>query len=493
MKIHTVFSAFSTMPKDKKDKKSKDKKDKKSKGSKAALSTVPSDMSAAPTMATSMSMAPGAGPAFGGGQVFERYANEQGQLTPRGFMRMVQSEGMSMNGAMLNQGQMGRVPGTPDKTDFEVGRLFARFGKSGANGQITSNEFKEMMHSLAKEGRWQEQRSGGQQRAGNNMRSASTSYASTSAAAAAVAPPEHFFNLPLAPETERIRAEINAHASAVNPLAATELHMLQMNLLSKKEHLMQQMRFVRARAEEVQSVRRAIERETLADAEAIVHRLRGAESLKLSLLKHDMDQLQHDLDEIDGFAAIMKRDSNTAKSGTMNADGSALSTRSRYLEMCAEAERIANKNFKTTIDVQADDFDREVVERINLATQVEAAKEAAAVKDQMVWMLLQEREELKTTEKKYSEEVEKLSQESCKEIEEWVRLTDNFRAKLTAAQARIKELEGASRTTTLPEDSENSNGNAGSESEVNSSFVKGNSDQISVDGIGTPGKKGGWV
>ena len=44
------------------------------------------------------------------------------------------------------------------------------------------------------------------------------------------------------------------------------------------------------------------------------------------------------------------------------------------------------------------------------------AKEAAAVKDQMVWMLLQEREELKTTEKKYSEEVEKLSQESCKEI-----------------------------------------------------------------------------
>ena len=213
------------------------------------------------------------------------------------------------------------------------------------------------------------------------------------------------------------------------------------------------------------------------------------------MLREDVSRVLRTLylPEIDGFAAIMKRDSNTAKSGTMNADGSALSTRSRYLEMCAEAERIANKNFKTTIDVQADDFDREVVERINLATQVEAAKEAAAVKDQMVWMLLQEREELKTTEKKYSEEVEKLSQESCKEIEEWVRLTDNFRAKLTAAQARIKELEGASRTTTLPEDSENSNGNAGSESEVNSSFVKGNSDQISVDGIGTPGKKGGWV
>ena len=258
---------------------------------------------------------------------------------------------------------------------------------------------------------------------------------------------------------------------------------------------MQQMRFVRARAEEVQSVRRAIERETLADAEAIIHRLRGAESLKLSLLKHDMDQLQHDLDEIDGFAAIMKRDSNTAKSGTMNADGSALSTRSRYLEMCAEAERIANKNFKTTIDVQADDFDREVVERINLATQVEAAKEAAAVKDQMVWMLLQEREQLKKTEQKYSEEVEKLSQESSKEIEEWVRLTDSFREKLTAAQARIKELEGAKGKNIFRADpsDENSNGNAGSQSDANPNGFKEKIGQIGVDAVGTPGKRGGWV
>ena len=116
-------------------------------------------------------------------------------------------------------------------------------------------------------------------------------------------------NLPVAPETERIRAELNAQAASINPMAATELHMLQMNLLSKKEHLLQQMRFVRARAEEVQSVRRAIERETLADTESILHRLRGAEALKLSLLKHDMDQLQHDVDEIDGFATTLKADS----------------------------------------------------------------------------------------------------------------------------------------------------------------------------------------
>ena len=47
--------------------------------------------------------------------------------------------------------------------------------------------------------------------------------------------------------------------------------------------------------------------------------------------------------------------------------------------MCAEAERIANKPFKTSIDVRADDFDRETVDRANLANQVEDAHEAAAV------------------------------------------------------------------------------------------------------------------
>ena len=213
------------------------------------------------------------------------------------------------------------------------------------------------------------------------------------------------------------------------------------------------MRFVRARAEEVQSVRRAIERETLADTEAILHRLRGAEALKLSLLKHDMDQLQHDVDEIDGFAKMVKADSinnggsNGSNSNNNNSSNSGMpmSTRSKYLEMCAEAERIANKPFKTSIDVRADDFDRETVDRANLATQVEAANEAAAVKDQMVWMLLREREEYREKEKLYAEEINNISKESAKEIEEWVTLTDNFREKLNAAKARIRELEGSDR------------------------------------------------
>jgi hypothetical protein len=488
------------MPKEKKEKKVKDKKEKKDKsGSKSGLSTIASEATTgAVSTASMLPNAPSAGPAFDGGQMFERYASG-GQMTPRGFMRMVQSEGLrsaTERTSTLNAG----AASASNNTDFEVGRLFARFGKRG-DGQISSEEFKEMMRTMAAEGTWQRGRGGSANNGLAVPKATGHSYAATSAAAAAITPPEQFFKLPMAPETERIRAELNAHASAVNPMAATELHMLQMNLLSKKEHLMQQMRFVRARAEEVQSVRRAIERETLADAEAILHRLRGAESLKLSLLKHDMDQLQHDLDEIENFALMLKRDSATSSNGTNATDGSLLiSTRSRYLEMCAEAERIASKPFKTSIDVQADDFDREVVERVSLATEVEASKEAAAVKDQMVWMLLREREEFKATEKRYANEVERLDQESTKEIEEWVRLVDDYRNKLSTANARIQELEaaeGAGRTDNGGEnvlDYGNLSGVAfANEATKPSNEGIANDSAVKANEIGTPSRKGGWV
>lgn len=487
------------MPKEKKEKKVKDKKEKKDKsGSKSGLSTIASEATTgAVSTASMLPSAPSAGPAFDGGQMFERYASG-GQMTPRGFMRMVQSEGLRSAAERTSTLNAGAAIAS-NNTDFEVGRLFARFGKRG-DGQISSEEFKEMMRTMAAEGTWQQGRGGSANIGLAVPKATGHSYAATSAAAAAIAPPEQFFKLPLAPETERIRTELNAHASAVNPMAATELHMLQMNLLSKKEHLMQQMRFVRARAEEVQSVRRAIERETLADAEAILHRLRGAESLKLSLLKHDMDQLQHDLDEIENFAIMLKRDSASPSNGGNATDGSLISTRSRYLEMCAEAERIASKPFKTAIDVQADDFDREVVERVSLATEVEASKEAAAVKDQMVWMLLREREEFKATEKRYANEVERLDRESTKEIEEWVRLVDDYRNKLSTANARIQELEaaeGAGRTDhggeNVPDHGNLSGMAFANEATKPRSEDISNDSAVKADEIGTPSRKGGWV
>ena len=134
----------------------------------------------------------------------------------------MQQQNMMMGGGGMQSAQ----------ADFEVGRLFQRFGKAG-NGNITSAEFKQMMQQLALEGKWRQGGNGNNNRNNNSMTGANATYASTTAAAQSVRPPELPINLPAAPETERIRAELNAQASSINPMAATELHMLQMNLLSK--------------------------------------------------------------------------------------------------------------------------------------------------------------------------------------------------------------------------------------------------------------------
>ena len=82
------------------------------------------------------------------------------------------------------------------QADFEVGRLFQRFGKGGG-GNITSNEFKQMMQQLAMEGKWRQ--NSGINNNLNGMSGGNATYASTSAAARSVRPPELPMNLPPAP------------------------------------------------------------------------------------------------------------------------------------------------------------------------------------------------------------------------------------------------------------------------------------------------------
>ena len=114
--------------------------------------------------------------------------------------------------------------------------------------------------------------------------------------------------------------------------------MLQMNLLRRKSTCCNKCVCPRPCRVQSRETRNRGERWQL---RVWLHRLRGAEALKLSLLKHDMDQLQHDVDEIDGFASTLKADSlsGVGKGGdVINNSAIPVSTRSRYLEMCAEAE-----------------------------------------------------------------------------------------------------------------------------------------------------------
>ena len=53
-------------------------------------------------------------------------------------------------------------------------------------------------------------------------------------------------------------------------------------------------------------MRRAIERETVADSESILQRLRSSEAFKMTLLHHDMEELQKDSKRIDQFEESLR-------------------------------------------------------------------------------------------------------------------------------------------------------------------------------------------
>ena len=377
--------------KDKKDKKtSKEKKPKKSKKDKGDASPAPGgsapDGAAGATPAASASQTP----AFSAGQLFERYSRN-GTIGIAEFQRLVESEQMKPLPASRVQ-----VPGKQEE-DFEVGRLFERFSHT-VPGHVTLEEFGGLVRTLRGAGGIQPTLSAPQlANGGSAPPPAPTSYASTMASAtsasnsvvpsstsAASCLNELRNNLWQQQQQQRHRrkntggsvgggggmkpgalsktdapaADTSSMLSAL-PLASTELHILSMNMMSKRDHLVQQMRYVQARTEEVQSMRRAIERETVADTEAILHRLRSQEQFKLSLLNHDMAQLQHDIDEIDAFNEELRggRGAQGGSKSSANGGGDfgtassvitgAATARGRYLETCAEAERIIGKPFKT--------------------------------------------------------------------------------------------------------------------------------------------------
>jgi len=444
------------MPKDKKSKKSKkDKKEKKPKSSKKDKKSKsdPSTTSSPPSAPSSSTTNNTSNAAFLSGQMFERH-NRGGVLQREDFQRLIETEQLRppINAQSRNP-----------EDDFEVGRLFERFSRSQP-GNLNQEEFGNLLRTM----------SSGAGASGNSIRNAPsqqhhanspTSYASTMATANSATGSIANSNPSTLPralsELRNNRQHQRPHNGRGLPLASTELHILSMNMMSKRDQLVQQMRHVQGRTEEVQSVRRAIERETIADTEAILHRLRSVEAFKVSLLNHDMTQLQHDIDEIDAFTDEMQGvdngttatttnntniNSNTNSNTNTNTSNpssfmnsqitGATTARGRYLETCAEAERIINKPFKATTEVHADDYDREVADRLGMAREFNGMQDALEEKDRMLLKLLDEQKVDKNRQTELTQKIEDFSRRSRAEMEEWVKLCKHLKQQL--AEARIE-------------------------------------------------------
>jgi hypothetical protein len=203
-------------------------------------------------------------------------------------------------------------------------------------------------------------------------------------------------------------------------------------LMAKREALLHQLSRIGARREEVASARRAIERETLADSEAVLHRLRSAEALKQSFLAHEGEHLAEDIRAIDAFSQHLAELAPTVGEGEPDTRSSveprvALSFMRAYPELCADADRLLARPIKTSIDVDADDFEREVASRAAVLKRHQALLDLLAAKDAIIHLLLREREaaEAKLTSS---------HAESASELRRWVELAERLASELQVAR-----------------------------------------------------------
>jgi hypothetical protein len=203
------------------------------------------------------------------------------------------------------------------------------------------------------------------------------------------------------------------------------LSSLASSLLGRRDALAHQLARVQARRHEVSAARQAIEGETLADAEAVLHRLRVAEGGKHQQLQADADTLQTDIAAIDAFYSGLLRfqqpaasnslstvtglplplgDTSAGMGGGMGSEGGALYDPAvaldfmrAYPELCAEADRLSAKGLKAELAVRADDLPREVAARLETLQQHDALADLVAAKDRIILQLLRDRDRASET------------------------------------------------------------------------------------------------
>jgi EF hand len=187
--------------------------------------------------------------------------------------------GPPSSSALSSSSSGGKVSFDPSVMSFEAGQIFSKFDKDG-DGLLNKTEFEQLMSQYPE-----------LFRGGNGVS-----------------------NRPTFP-TEVISGRVLTHydetAGIAIPSAAIDQHraigntvlpliesyrsrydrlrsQLTSKLLPRREHLLQLRRQLQNTSVEVSAVRKGIERETLTDAEQILERLRGVESMRQSAVKHEV-------------------------------------------------------------------------------------------------------------------------------------------------------------------------------------------------------------
>ena len=266
-----------------------------------------------------------------------------------------------------------------------------------------------------------------------------------------------------------------AMGNTVTPLLESYRHrydrlrgMVTARLLPKREHLLQLRRQLNNTSAEVTAKRKVIERETMADAEQIIERLRAVESMRQSAIKNQILQLEEELESIE---RIVRRVEQANDDGLYHSATGVLLTSAapgntpvetvrapraasmveliqQFADLSSLIERISAKTVTVQVDFPTDDFPKETQERLEVLSRCDKYMHAVSVKDHMLWAALQDKER---AEELLGEE-RALSHEYAQEVASWAEMAQALSQQIVAlkqdkekAERRTKDMLGVLR------------------------------------------------
>jgi len=234
-------------------------------------------------------------------------------------------------------------------------------------------------------------------------------------------------------------------------------------LLPKREHLLQLRRQLQNSSIEVEATRKGIERETITDTEQILERLRTVESMRQSAIRHQILQIEEELQSIERLvrrveqANIDDDDFQSQSTGVLltSAHPGSIPVETirtpralnmvelihQYSDLHSNIERIANKSVTIQVDFPTDDFPRETSERLEVLSKCDRYIHALSIKDHMLWVSLQE---LNNSDEQLRHE-KKLNQDYVQEMAKWVEMSQSLSQQMVNMKQENEILERKNR------------------------------------------------
>lgn len=359
----------------------------------------------------------------------------------------------------------------PAAISFEAGKIFAKFDKD-SDGKLDKLEFEALMKTYPELMRASAVGGGAVGKGGSD--------ATTPLGGSILSNNVSLGSLPTEVISGRLLTHYDETAGIAIPRSAIEQHramgntvipllesyrsrydrlrgMLTSRLLPRREHLLQLRRQLQHTSTEVAAVRKGIERETMSDAEQIIERLRTVESMRQSAIKHQILQLE---EELEGIERIVRRVEQANEDGLYHSASGVLLTSAlpgdaavetvrapraasmveliqQFADINSNIERLASKPLTVQVDFPTTDFPKETAERLEIIARCDRYAHALSVKDHMLWASLQEKEK---TEELLAEE-RRLCHEYAQEVANWAEMAQGLGQQVASLKHERDKLE----------------------------------------------------